>query len=160
MSPAARGRRGFSLLELMVVVALIAIGTAITSLALRDRSQSHLEEEGVRLAALLEAARAQSRIAGTDVRWEPVVGTSASGDNGFRFTGLPEKAAAALPQRWLDPEIQARVVNAPALLLGPEPLLPRQRVVLSLGDHELGVSTDGLGPFAVDEIAAEAAPAR
>jgi len=143
----SRGRAvaGFSLLELMVVVALIALATGLMSLSLRDRAESQLEEEGVRLAALLESARAQSRIAGADVRWAPVVG----GDGGFRFDGLPEAATAALPHRWLQDETQAQVIGAPALVLGPEPLLAAQRVELHLGAHAVTVATDGLGPFAL-----------
>ena len=56
--------RGFTLLELMVVIAVIAIGSAVASLALRDRGASALAREADRLAALLESARAQSRAAG------------------------------------------------------------------------------------------------
>ncbi|MBP6357465.1 MAG: prepilin-type N-terminal cleavage/methylation domain-containing protein, partial [Burkholderiaceae bacterium] len=54
-APRACQRRstGFTLLELLVVVAIIAIGTAGVSLALRDASASSLEREAQRLAALL-----------------------------------------------------------------------------------------------------------
>ena len=61
---------GFSLLELMVVIAIIALGTGLVSVALRDRAASHLEEEGARLSALLESARAQARIGGGEVHFE------------------------------------------------------------------------------------------
>src|SRR5574343_166836 len=53
--------RGFTLIELMVVVALIAIATAGVSLALRDSADSALERDAQRLAAVLEATRAQAR---------------------------------------------------------------------------------------------------
>ena len=43
------------------------------SLALRDGNASRLEEEGARLSALLEMARAEARAAGTPVRWQPTV---------------------------------------------------------------------------------------
>src|SRR5215212_5523953 len=49
--------RGFTLIELMVVVAVIAIATAVASLALRDPAASKLEHEAARLASLLESAR-------------------------------------------------------------------------------------------------------
>ena len=61
--------RGFTLIELLVVVSLIALGTAGVSLAMRDGNATRLEREGQRLAALLEAARAQSRASGVAVRW-------------------------------------------------------------------------------------------
>jgi general secretion pathway protein H len=154
--PGNRPRRraaGFTLLELMVVVLIVAVATGMTALSLRDRSQSRLEEEGVRLSALLETARTQSRIVGTDVRWQPLT------QGGFQFLGLPTLAARELPSKWLDSDTSATIVGAPQLLLGPEPLLPAQRVVLHLGEREIAVGTDGLSPFQIvttgDAVAAQ-----
>ena len=146
ISKPRRAAAGFTLLELMIVLVIVAVSAGLVSLALRDRSQSHLETEGARLSALLETARTQSRIIGTDVRWEPTTdGTS------FRFVGLPARAAAELPTKWLDNDTRAEIVGEPQLLLGPEPLLPAQRVVLRLSNHEIAVGTDGLSPFAIVE---------
>jgi len=142
-----RATAGFTLLELMVVVLIVAVASGMISLSLRDRSQSKLETEGARLAALLETARTQSRIIGTDVRWEPVAA------GGFEFTGLPPKAAKELPRAWLETDTKATIVGAPQLKLGPEPLLPAQRVVLHLGDRDLAVGTDGLAPFQIVDSA-------
>jgi general secretion pathway protein H len=138
-----RAAAGFTLLELMVVVLIVAVATGMTAFTLKDRSQSKLEEEGVRLAALLETARTQSRIVGTEVRWQPLT------EGGFQFLGLPSLAARELPSRWLDGDTHATIVGAPQLLLGPEPLLPAQRVVLHLGEREIAVGTDGLSPFQI-----------
>jgi general secretion pathway protein H len=63
----------------------------------------------------------------------------------FRFAGQP--AALDLPQHWLSPQVQAEVVGARALTLGPEPLIGPQQVTLRLGDRRLTLATDGLGPF-------------
>ena len=154
-----RGARGFTLIELMIVVALIAIASAVASLALRDPAATQLEREAVRLAALLESARAEARASGLAVTWTP--GAVDAGPAGlrpadgsddatrvdFRFTGLPP--SAALPQRWLAPGVSAEVVGARSVPLGPEPLIGTQRIVLSLNDRRLTLATDGLGPFAV-----------
>lgn len=145
-APGSKPRRasaGFTLLELMVVVLIVAVATGMTVLSLRDRSQSKLEEEGARLSALLETARTQSRIVGTEVRWAPLT------EGGFQFMGLPSLAAKELPSRWLDSGTTATIVGAPQLRLGPEPLLPAQRVVLHLGEREIAVGTDGLSPFGI-----------
>jgi general secretion pathway protein H len=145
-APGSKPRRaaaGFTLLELMVVVLIVAVAAGLTAVKLRDRSESHLETEGVRLAALLESARTQSRIVGTEVRWQPLT------NGGFQFLGLPELAAKELPSAWLDSDTRATIVGAPQLQLGPEPLLPAQRVLLQLGDRQIAVGTDGLSPFQI-----------
>ena len=145
-APGSKSRRataGFTLLELMIVLVIVAVSAGLVSLALRDRSQSHLETEGARLSALLETARTQSRIIGTNVTWKPVDG------GGFEFDGLPPAAAKELPKRWLDSDTKATIVGATQLKLGPEPLLPAQRVVLHLGERDLAVGTDGLTPFQI-----------
>ena len=133
-----RRARGFTLLELLVVVSIMALATAGVGLALRDGSQHSLEREGERLAALLESARAQSRASGVLVRWRAVEG-------GFRFDGL---RAGTLPTQWLDNS--TRVRGPGSLVLGPEPLIGPQQVILvqpQHPEHALRVATDGLRPF-------------
>jgi general secretion pathway protein H len=131
---------GFTLLELLVVVAIIAIASAGVSFALRDSADTQLEREAQRLAALLESARAQSRTSGRPVQWRAIPG-------GFRFEGLPPEA---LPEQWLEPGTE--VLGAGVLQLGPEPIIGRQQVVLgssALPGRSLSIATDGLRPFAV-----------
>jgi general secretion pathway protein H len=148
---------GFTLIELMVVVALIAVASAVVSLALRDPSETRLEQEGARLAALLESARAEARASGLAVRWLPrsadtnaertrAADTAVDDAADFRFVGLP--ASAGLPQKWLTAGVTASVIGAPSVVLGPEPLIGAQRIALSLEDRRLTLATDGLGPFA------------
>ena len=109
------------------------------------RRRTRLEQEAARLAALLEAARAEARASGLAARWEPQC--RAGRTPGFRFVGLP--ASAELPSRWLGEGVTAEVVGARAVVLGPEPLIGAQRIVLRLDDQRLTLATDGLGPFAV-----------
>ena len=144
---------GFTLIELMVVVVLIGIASAIASLALRDPAATRLEHEAARLAALLEAARSEARALGLAVSWVPLV--DPNGVGGFRFIGLP--ASSELPTRWLGSGVGAEVPGARGVVLGPEPLIGAQRIVLHLDDQSLVLATDGLGPFGV--VSSEAAPA-
>ena len=136
------GSRGFTLLELLVVLSIMALATVGVGLAMRDGTQAQLERDAERLAALLESARAQSRASGVPVYWQAQPG-------GFRFDGLPT-TDHALPTQWLDP---ATGVRGPGtLVLGPEPLIGPQQVTLTQSthpEHALRVATDGLRPFAV-----------
>ena len=141
----ARRSRGFTLIELLIVVAIVALASAVATLALRDPQASALEREADRLSALLEAARAESRASGLPVVWVPAAAPETDAGVHFRFAGLP--AALNLPQHWLSPQVQADVLGARALTLGPEPLIGPQQVTLRLGDRRLTLATDGLGPF-------------
>lgn len=134
---------GFTLLELMVVMALLAIAVALVTLSLRDRDASQLDEEAVRLSALFEGARARSRATGQEVLWHP----AGPNGTGFEFSGLSSNAG--LPSAWLDDRTRAEVIGAPVVRLGPEPVIGAQRVVLHLDDRQLVLATDGLAPFAV-----------
>ena len=148
-APGSRKRaRGFTLIELLVVVALIAIASGLMSLSLRDPSGTQLENEAARLVALLESARAESRSSGMTVRWEPHT-SEGKAEEGFMFIGLTN--ASDFPTHWLGSGVSAEIVGARALVLGPEPLIPAQRLVLRLEDHRLAIATDGLNPFAVQD---------
>jgi general secretion pathway protein H len=151
--------RGFTLIELLLVLMLIALVSGLVSLSLRDGGQASLDREAQRLAALLEAGRAEARATGVAVRFE-LVGTadrSNDADARFRFIGLapdslPGSGRAA--GRWLDAEVVASIHNATALRLGPEPLIGAQRITLQLDGQQRVLSTDGLAPFSVAEPAA------
>jgi len=141
--------RGFTLLELLVVVALIAIATAGVSFSLRDSAESALERDADRLAALLETGRAKARANGMAVVWRAQA-------QGFVFEGLPPPG---LPQNWLT--ASTRVAPGTAMTLGPEPLIEPQALALSNGQSPgktLWVVTDGLKPFKVQRSPEPVAP--
>jgi general secretion pathway protein H len=144
--PLNRIESGFTLIELLLVVALIAIASGLAMLALRDPAATRLEQEASRLSALLESARADARALGLAVTWRPLA-KDGSGQEAadFRFDGLP--IADPLPTNWLAPGVVAEVVGAPALVLGPEPMIAAQRVILRLEGQRTTLVTDGLGPF-------------
>lgn len=131
---------GLTLLELLVVVALLGLATAAVSFVLREPGADQVEQEAQRLAALLEAARADSRRSGQPVRWQVA-------EAGFAFEGLQ---GAALPQRWSQPGLSAQVEQGDALLLGPEPVIGPQAVAVFLQARPAlrwRVATDGVRPF-------------
>ena len=145
---------GFTLLELLVVISIIAAACAGVALALRDGSQAALDRDAQRLAVLFESARAQSRATGVAVTWQP----SASG---FAFTGL---AGASPNKAWLSPT--TGVVGTDTVRLGPEPMIGAQAVDLydtaqsaAANPQRLTVriASDGLRPFSLQTLEQTAA---
>ena len=141
-----RQHAGFTLLELLVVLAIVALVSAGVGFAMRDSSMVQLEREAERLAALLESARAKSRVTGVPVRWH-------ANADGFRFEGL---ATAELPEQWLDSDTSVAAGTGPAdaatLLLGPEPITAAQELILvsrRQPGKSLRLASDGVRPFAV-----------
>ena len=133
-------QRGFTLMELLVVLAIVALGTGALVWSLRDSASQQLDEEAQRLSALLEAGRGQSRTSGVALRWR-------SSDTGFVIETLPPGLAAPKPHAWLYPQTRA---SASTLGLGPEPILPPQSLVLTQGDGSRGsvrLASDGLRAF-------------
>ena len=142
-------QRGFTLMELMVVVAIIAIASAGVLMAIPDASATALEREALRLSALLDSARAQSRASGLAITWKPT-------DDGFVFEGTPKiknsktgemEDLVKYPKTWLD--TQTTVDASSRLALGPEPVIAQQEVVLRHANRSLTLSTDGIRPFAI-----------
>jgi type II secretion system protein H len=63
--------RGFSLLELLVVVAIIAIVTSALVVNAWPGGAAAADTEGRRLAALLESAMSEARVSGQAIAWTP-----------------------------------------------------------------------------------------
>ena len=152
------GMRGFTLVELLLVVAIVAVASAGVAFAVRDTSETQLEREGQRLAAMLDSARARSRASGLPVYW-------LAGAQGFLFVGLPPSQAepdAVAPTvdaggtsvvPWLADGMS--VPDGTTVKLGPEPIIERQQILLSHESRSLRIATDGLRPFAVSANGAD-----
>ncbi len=138
-----RASRGFTLLELLMVMSIIALATVGVSFALRDNGGVELRREGERLAVLLESARAQSRASGTAVRWR-------STERGFVFEGLP---TLRMPDQWLLAD--TRTTGPATLWLGPEPIISAQQVWIvneAYPNRAIRVATDGVRAFTVESL--------
>jgi general secretion pathway protein H len=146
------GAAGFTLVELLLVVAIVAMAGAGVGFALRDLGQTVLEREAQRLIAMLESARARSRASGLPVSWRPT-------EHGFEFVGLPIAASHAdgagsganqsfaNSMVWMDEGVTVR--GSAGVNLGPEPIIARQEIVLQQSDAQLRIGTDGLRAFSV-----------
>jgi general secretion pathway protein H len=166
-------QRGFTLLELLVVLAIIGFAMAAVSLSLRNTTQTQLEREAQRLIAVLEAARAQSRTSGVALIWQStpegfVIRPANMQANMLQTPATANSANPLAPrtEAWLSAGTQAIVTTAGAsanntstvntVVLGPEPILTPVRITLSAAPTQnvqttptLSLGTDGLRPFQV-----------
>ena len=143
-------QRGLTLLELLVVLAIIAISSAGVALAMRDNAQTQLEREAQRLIAKLEAARVQSRAQGVPLMWRATA-------TGFVIeTSFVGSDFVAQSDDWMSSDISIGISEGmKAITLGPEPIIPPATITLSkasgqvLGNKpmNLTIGTDGLQPF-------------
>ena len=148
---------GFTLLELLVVITIIAAASTGVALALRDGTQTALDRDAQRLAVLFESARAQSRATGVAVTWQPTA-------DGFEFDGLTGQKIAS---GWLSSS--TRVAGTASVQLGPEPMIGAQAVELFDQAQSSGgipnakaitvrIATDGLRPFSLQSSSAPSEP--
>jgi general secretion pathway protein H len=139
----AKGAEGFTLLELLVVLLIIALGSAGVALSLRMSPEQHLEQEAQRLVYWLELARQQSSTQGQRIQW-------VANERGysFVFNGPSTLPKDTIP--WLGTTTQV-ISNTNTLVLGPEPILSPQFIELGTKENaalHLKVGTRGVEPFA------------
>jgi len=142
-------QRGLTLLELLVVLAIIAISSAGVALAMRDNSQTQLEREAQRLIAKLEAARVQSRAQGLPLVWRATA-------SGFVIETPVVGSSFVAQSDWLSADISIGMsAGIKTITLGPEPIIPPATITLSKSSGQtsgvtpmnLRIGTDGLQPF-------------
>ncbi len=134
---------GFTLLELLVVLAIIGVAAGGIMLGLRDSQETKLYKQAEQIAAVLEIGRAQSRARGLAAEF-------AVDEEGF----MVKDPGMAIDEKKRTPwQVKGITVSGSLPVhLGPEPILPAQTIVISLGDHSLRVGTQGLKPFAIEEL--------
>ena len=135
---------GFTLLELLVVLLIMALGSAGVAWSLRQTPEQALEREAQRLIYWLEVARVQASVQGQRVQWVATpLGYS------FWVNGPSTLPKEIIP--WLANSTQVVSSNS-SLVLGPEPILSPQSIELGMQDTNtmrIKISTNGLSPFAL-----------
>ena len=136
--------RGFTLLETLVVLAIlgIVVGTLMVSLAPAEARR--VDEEGARLAALFRLAQDESRLRAREVVWRAV-------RRGYRFDVAGVEAA-----RGNDDPLRSRAwpfavdaVTPGEVRFGREPLLTAVDIRIATPGRTLTLAIDALGDAAV-----------
>lgn len=145
--------RGFTLLEMLVVVAIAAVlAASVVALAWPNDSLT-AEREARRLAALLELATAESRASGESIAWRPEpVGYSFSRRNrDGDWEAFP--ASEPLGPRTIPDGITLR--GAEPVILHPYGLSSPMKVTIVAGERSFAVQGGVLGRFSVARLYAD-----
>ncbi len=172
------GPRGFTLVELLVTLLVMALLTGLAALALPQSGQESMQREAERLTALLDAAREQAADRGEPLAWAPGPGgytflqPSSRGwipldsppltARAWQWLGDRETVPATYLPRSNTPVLQAGDVEVQAsggasglgaapswLVFGTEPVSGPMAVTLRGDGRIITIASDGLAPFAV-----------
>ncbi len=146
-------RKGFTLLELLVVLVIVAISASLAMLALPSTNRNALDQDSAQLAALMDAARSYAAAVQAPVRLEAT-------SDGYQFIGI-------VSGNWqvLDGELRPRSflttgallsVSKDGVILGPEPVGDPLKLNIALGAEGRTIASDGASPFFVQAAQATA----
>lgn len=161
MAPLISRQTGFTLVELMVVLVVIAVAASMVTMSLSPVAGHALESAAERLSATLEAARWQAISSGRRIAWEapPSGSTGVQGHwydqlpNGvwqLRVTPSPPSPPSSEDGVTVSVTLPPPLNQAPArLLLGPEPVGAPACVWLTQAGSTIAVVSDGVAAFSV-----------
>lgn len=161
-----RVQRGFTLLELMIVVLLAGIVVSMATFEARPNPASQLREDAVKLARILGLAHDEAQLRGLVLQWQGdltgwrfAVAASGGGEDGqvlgddvFRPHAWSSRLDAL---RWTGsvtpPQSAADSAGTLYWLLAQEAVGLAYALQLERQDWQITISSDGLGHFAPGE---------
>ncbi|MGD8216848.1 type II secretion system minor pseudopilin GspH [Pseudomonas thivervalensis] len=139
-------QRGFTLIELMVVLVIIGIASAAVGLSIKPDPLKLLRQDGERLVQLLQLAQTEARSDGRPITWRwdaKGFGFSRRADRGEldRFKDDPQLR----PRHWQSPSMEVRVEPRQRVVLNAEWIGEPLQIRLSDGQNSLTVQRSAAG---------------
>jgi len=153
----ARAARGFTLVEVMVVMVIIGVTLGLVSLNAMPSPRQNLQNEAQRIALLLQLARDEAIVRNrliafeadgehyrflvrNETRWDPVTQDDLLRERAFKSAPVvllldPPGAGAANPLR---------------ITFGREPVDKPFVLTMAIGDDRVAIRADGIGHFVVE----------
>jgi general secretion pathway protein H len=144
-------QKGFTLIELMVVLVIIGIASAAITLNIRTDPSRSLREDAKRLALLLETAQTEARSDGRRIAW-------VADSQGYRFVRVGDDGAQApafisdpqlRPRRWDSAPVEVRISSGKTLLLDAEWIGEPVQITLSNSQARVSVTRTAMGRIEV-----------
>ena len=149
--------RGFTLLELLVVVVIVGITLGMVSFSAMPSSQKNLQNEARRIALLLQAARDEAIVRNRPVAFE-------ADANRYSFQVRNETGWAPIADDDLMREREFKIApvglamnpvpvtgNDPLwIVFGREPVDKPFVLTMSVGEDAVAIRADGVGHFTVE----------
>ena len=133
---------GFTLIELMVVLLVLALSSSLVVMGTRDTAQQTLEREADRLINVLETARAQARSNSTALLWQ-------SDARGYSISALTNPDIQQAFHTWYLPGTRS---EPSSWVISAEPVQSAMRLNLLIDgapNLRMSIATDGAASFKV-----------